>query len=365
MNLSCQIMPIAATVITLHSGVWLSSAGAQPEGPVAGARAYTAIEAEGVNDASLGSDPAQAERLFFEAKQLRDEGKIQAACQTLQRSLALNPALGTLLNLGRCHRELGKIVSAHDYYRRAEVLATLTGDTVRGEVAHDEAARLTALRATLWLQIANTPPHEIEVRIDDVPQPLEVWSHPMFVDAGEHVVSIRAPEHDPFRDRVRIQDGDRAVLVVPDLQRLPSSALATAAPPPRPSSLVSPELVALHQSSPHDSRGEIMRVAAIGLGTAGIASLAIGLVFGQLAKNANDDSKPLCDETCTTEGVVLRDRAFAHATRSTVLSIAGGVALASGVSLWLLGPSSEARASPRMAFRLSSQEMSAQMRGRF
>jgi hypothetical protein len=317
------------------------------------------------DDATNEGDPAEAKKLFLEAKALRDNGKLRAACEAYQRSLAVKPTLATLLNLGYCQRELGNVVTAHDYYRRAEVLATLQGDRKRREAAHDEAAELAQLRATLLLQISNADAGQLEVRIDNVPQPHEVWSRPMYIDAGDHSVSIRAPEHQPFRDHVRIQDGERAVFVVPDLQRLPSAPpRAAELAPAAPSSMVSPEGLALHQSRQRN-QAELgaMRIAAFGVGGAGIVSFGVGLLFGQLAKNANDDSKALCTQVCTEQGRLLRETAFAHATRSTVLSVAGGIGIVSGVALWLLAPSPDVPPATTLAFSLSPHMFGPELRG--
>lgn len=335
------------------------------DGPVSAFTSAEAGVADEPDDTRTGSDPEQAKALFFEAKALRDKGQLQAACETYQRSLSLNPTLATLLNLGRCHRELGRVVTAHDFYRRAEVLATLTGDSQRREVAHAEAAALAPLRATLWLRVPSDS-GELEVRIDDVPQPREVWSHPMFIDAGEHTVSIRAPEHEPFKDSVRVQNGVRAVLMVPDLRRLPGAPLVAAEPAPNPSTMVSPEVLALHQSRQRE-QAELgaMRIAAFGVGGAGVVSLGVGLLFGQLAKNANDDSQKFCQGSCSAEGIALRETAFDHATRSTVLSIAGGVALATGVALWLLAPAPDVSPGPTLALSVSSSALGPELRGTY
>jgi|GEM_PF-6357709 len=325
-------------------------------------------DAEATDDERAGSDPKQARELFIEAKRQKKDGQLKVSCETLQRSLSLHPTIGTLLNLGLCHRDLDNLVTAHDYYRRAEVLATLNGDKGRQEAAHDEAALLAPHRATLWLRIPNAESDELEVRIDDIPQPREVWSKPMFIDAGDHTVSIRASEHAPFERRVHIENGIRQELVIPDLQRQPSAPLIAAEPAPHPSTMVSPEVLALHQSRQRQQETwGAMRVAAFGVGGAGIVSIGVGLLFGQLAKNANDDSERLCNDSnkCTPQGVLLRETAFANATRSTVLSIAGGVALASGVALWLLAPAPDVAPGPTLALSLSPQALGPELRGTY
>jgi hypothetical protein len=62
---------------------------------------------------------------------------------------------------------------------------------------------------------------------------------------------------------------------------------------------------------------------------------------------------------------MLRESAYAHATRSTVLSIAGGVALASGVALWLLAPAPDVSPGPTLALTLSPHALGPELRGTY
>ena len=366
--MTLQRQSVRVAVIVTWISVWsLDPLRAQAPEPAEVISAYTPSLAP--DDPGAAKDPKLAESLFFEAATLHKRGQVAHACDKLQQSLALAPTIGTLLNLGRCHSELGRLVTAHDYYRRAEVLATLLGDTIRRDVAHDEAAELAPRRATLSLQIAEAEPSKLEVRIDDVPQPPEIWSKPMFIDAGLHSVSIRAPEHEPFLDHVRVEDGTRAVVVVPDLQRLPTAPLKAAEPASQPGSLVSPEMLAFHKASQAQHAGlGTARTAALVVGGAGVVSLAVGLLFGQLARNANEHSQSLCQpntDVCSPQGLSLREDAFAHATRSTVLSIAGAVAIASGVTLWIASPAPDVPPGPALALSLSRSGLGAELRGAY
>ena len=152
-------------------------------------------------------------------------------------------------------------------------------------------------------------------------------------------------------------------------QRLPASPQKPAEPASHPSSLVSPELVAFHEANQARSEGlGTGRTAALVVGSAGVVSLAVGLLFGQLARNANERSQPLCQPTthaCTAEGLSLRDDAFAHATRSTVLSIAGSVAIASGVTLWLASPAPDVQPNAALTLALSRYGVGAEVRGAY
>ena len=49
------------------------------------------------------NDPAAAEALFLEARDLFVAGKVAAACTKFESSYKLDPAPGTLLNLAACN----------------------------------------------------------------------------------------------------------------------------------------------------------------------------------------------------------------------------------------------------------------------
>src|SRR5262245_48244210 len=133
------------------------------------------------------ADPASpetlsADKLFLEGRALIRQGKPQDACPMLERSHRLQPTLATLLNLGLCHRYSGHLATPHEYYRQAEVKATLENDSKRRDFAHEEAAALSTQRASLTLRISGNQDATLAVRIDDVVQPREVWERPMFID---------------------------------------------------------------------------------------------------------------------------------------------------------------------------------------
>jgi hypothetical protein len=74
----------------------------------------------------------------------------------------------------------------------------------------------------------------------------------------------------------------------------------------------------------------------------------LGIASGVLtavAAGKNDDSKGNCDprspNRCSPEGVRLRDDAKSMATWATVTGVAGGVALASGIVLYVSAPASD------------------------
>jgi tetratricopeptide (TPR) repeat protein len=63
-------------------------------------------------DAQSASDEAAADALFEEGVLLRNTGDHAAACDRFERSQSLDPALGTLQNIGMCLQKQGKLVAA-------------------------------------------------------------------------------------------------------------------------------------------------------------------------------------------------------------------------------------------------------------
>src|SRR5262249_26152099 len=70
------------------------------------------------------ADMALAKVLFEEGRKSMAEGKIDEACAKLGQSYAMDPALGTLLNLAVCHDKQGKSASAWAEFRTAADLAS-------------------------------------------------------------------------------------------------------------------------------------------------------------------------------------------------------------------------------------------------
>lgn len=320
-------------------------------------------DAPAARDANEPADSVEAitaRKLFLEGRALLDKNQPHEACDLLERSHKLAPTLGALLNLGLCHSYSGHLATAHDYYRQAEIMATLRDDA-RREFAHDEAAALAARRATLTLRIAGSRDALLEVKIDDVAKPRDVWEHPMYLDAGEHRITVEGAGGKTWQGAVQVADGANHVMVIPEFQASagsPSGAPAKAElPAPQPKREPDAQLQA--QMSAVDAKPaaglSTARVVALSIGGAGVVALGASLVYTLNAKSAFDDSnRGECNRinVCNGRGVQLRDDAQADATRATVLSIAGGAALAGGALLWFLSAPSvgaESRESVKLA----------------
>ena len=108
----------------------------------------------GAGSASAG-DPVSAEALFREGRAAMSRGEHALACQRFAESQRLDPAAGTLLNLGECKERLGKTASAWQHYREAADL--LTGDE-RRELALARIGAIEPNLARLTVHLAGDAP---------------------------------------------------------------------------------------------------------------------------------------------------------------------------------------------------------------
>jgi hypothetical protein len=123
------------------------------------------------------------------------------------------------------------------------------------------------------------------------------------------------------------------------------------APPPAPTPPVSssppaPPLAPARDTAPSEgaSGGSGWRTAGVVIGATGIAGLGASMVLGLLMKNKNDDANQFCDtSTCRDpQGVTLEHQSSTLGSAATVAFVAGASLLATGVTVFLIAPSSHA-----------------------
>jgi hypothetical protein len=266
------------------------------------------------SEGQLADTQAQARALFDAGRELLQQGRTDAACAALERSQALVPTIATLLNLGLCHRQGGRLATASEYYRRARSLAQELGDAQRAELAADEAEQLAARLGSVTLVVAAQPGAVIRLLVDGVEQGEDQRGSPIFLDAGPHSIAASAPGREPWQQVVLVRDGTPRLVTVPELRA---------------------------RSDPGGAQpGSAQRVAGVALGAVGVAGIVTGAIFGVLAATSNSRSDEHCSEfdICDATGLELQRDAHAHAKRATVVTACGVVALLGGVGLWLTAP---------------------------
>jgi hypothetical protein len=293
---------------------------------------------------------ATAESLFREGRALTEAGDHAAACAKFEASQALEPTAGTLINLADCHERLGRTATAWAEFLRVAAMSRSAGQTDRERVARDRARALEP--KLVRLQVTVEPEAAIEalvVRRGATTLPPASWGSSIPVDPGTHVVVANAPGFEEFSTEVVVEQPGQTVTVhIPPLTPKP---LVVASPAPVPETQPAqpaqpappPALPPPVAERPVDP-GSGQRTLAIVIGSVGLGGVALGSVYGVMAKGSWDDATDAgCSNgTCpTARAQDYSDDANSQATVSTISMAAGGALLGAGIVLYLLAPEQE------------------------
>ena len=289
-------------------------------------------------------DVARADALFNAAKALTEAGQYTDACAKFAESKRLAPGLGVTLYLADCYERIGRTASAWTEFRSAEGLARERNDK-RADVARGRAQALEPKLERLTIVVAPTVPQAgLQVLRDGVPVASEELGLPVPVDPGDHAVVVSAPGHPARTIAAHTGPENPSVTVKIDSldeggatpQAVPTPLPTTSAPAPT----GLPELPPT--GAPPEDRNATRRWIGLGVGGLGVVGIAVGSVFGVLAKQKFDQSNSVqCDaatDKCHTPGFPMRKDAESAATASDVSFVIGGVLLATGAVLYLTAP---------------------------
>ena len=298
-----------------------------------------------------GRDPAAAQALFDQARSLMEAGRYEEACSKLAESQRLDSGVGTQFNLAVCYEQQGKIASAWATFLEVASIASASGQQARASAATRRASMLESRLPRLKL----TVPQEaqvagLEIKRDGAIVGGAQWEMALPVDPGEHLIELTAPGRKALTRSVSASAGVVTTFTVPVLaaEEAPSATPAVAevpavqpvarTPPQAPAVNVQPARVRpATQDRVEPSSGPGGGVIALGI--VGVVAIGGGSVLGVIAMNKDDESKKHCaaddPNSCSAEGVDLRDDAFLFGNIATAAFIAGGAALAAGSVLWL------------------------------
>lgn len=297
---------------------------------------FSLVSASAAQAETTAADRAASEALFNEGKRLVAAGDYAAACPKFAESNRLDPAPGTLLNLGDCLENIGKTASAWGTFNQVEIVARQEHDT-KGRI-EEGARRAKLLEPKLSSLVIEVPQQSriagLEVRRDDQALGEGSWGTAIPVDPGTHTVEAKAPGMKGWSGRVEVE-------AKPGITTI-SVPLLVAPPPP----ITQPV-----------SGWTTQRKIAVGLGGVGVAGVVIGAVFGAQAAAKSSDLDAHCQpgspRRCDAQGITLHGDGLTAANVSNVAFAAGGAALIAGGLLFLLGPSpAKEPAKPGSALRV-------------
>ena len=255
------------------------------------------------------SNEMRAEYLFRSGEKKFDSGRHAEACADFSESLRLGPKLGTLLNLALCHETIGKTATAWSEYHHGAAWAAQNGQRDRHDFALSHAVALETKLPRVLLQLPNDGALAT-VDVDGEPLADSRWYLPVFLDPGEHSVTLSAPgkERSTVKFRV-IASPTEQLVAVPALHDLASAPVASAPAAP---------------ADPDHGRRRV-GYSLVGVGAAG---LALGITFGLLAVGKRDEVGSRCvSNHCTAEGADLyrsSQQNAAVATWSSVIGVGAG-----------------------------------------
>jgi tetratricopeptide (TPR) repeat protein len=263
-----------------------------------------------------------ADALYGSAKEALARGETRRACELFEESLRVQPAAGTLLNLGDCHFHLGQWMAALDYFRQGR--KRLVPGDYRISFADKRITDLESAVPHLELSLSGAPPSDVRVFLDEREIPLDSLGAALAVDPGTHVFIVRAPEHRDERIEVTVKERETKTLALAAGPLLPGG---------RGGSLDVPPGAAAASAS---NRGRAQRIWGFAFGGLGAVALGTGAVLGLTAHATYDDALSHCPTgpaSCTLPGVQGGHNAELEATASTIAFVAGGAAIATGAVL--------------------------------
>jgi PEGA domain len=295
-----------------------------------------------------GGNQALAQSLFDAGRKLMLQKNYVQACPKFEDSERLDPSPGTLLNLGECYEGLGKTATAWARYESAATMAHTAGRTELETLATNHADKLQPHLSKLTIQGPATSLDGLRVQLDKSDVGSASFGTAVAIDPGQHTLEASAPGYKNWSKQVTVgPDGAQVTEQVPPLEKLPPGAQPSRQPA---ESNTTTGAAVMHDLG--KAHGSTKTVALV-VGGAGIVVAGVGAVFGIMAasqaSNAKSDPTLCPNKVCTPAGRKEIDSASTKATISTIGVGVGAAAVATGVVLFLLSPSSPAEHPPSEA----------------
>lgn len=281
------------------------------------------------------TDIAGAEALLRDGRALLEQKNFAAACPKLAEANRLDPQTETLLALATCHEGEGKTASAVAEYKEVASRSRQEGRSDREQAARAKGAALEPTLSTLTIVPSRMASATVGliVKRNGVVVAVDASPATVPVDPGEQSLEATAPGKLPFTASVVVgTGGDKKTVEIPRLQ----DDIAGGTPGAL-------GLVYNYNDRPTPSlRLTRLQTGAIAAGAAGLAAIGVGAFFGLRAIKLNDDSKAGCDgDACDPAAKQQRLDARSAGNWSTVLFAVGGVLVAGGTTMFVLGRSKE------------------------
>jgi len=310
----------------------------------------------------------EAEALFQDGLRRVDAKDFAAACPLFEKSEALEPAVGSLYQLGDCYLALGRTASAWTNFQAAADMAAAQNDDVRAKAARARAAAL-ADRLVRVIVVVSQEVDGLVVTVRDQPVPHAAWGTPLPVDPGTFSLRATAPRKRVFEIPLTLRtDGATQKVTVPPLQDEAEDAPVTppaATTPPKQPTAAGAEAGDAPPLAPATGNGW-QRPMALVVGGLGVVGVGVGSYFGLRSFSNHGDASSHCGaSTCDAQGYDANKDALSSGTTSTVAFVIGGGLLAAGIALWVTAPSARRQTAFRLAPQVGPREAGLSASGAF
>jgi hypothetical protein len=286
--------------------------------------------------AQSAHDPAAADELFNRGKELLAAGNWGEACPKFQASMALDPSVGALLKIARCHEHDGKLsLALHDYDAALALNHEKAGQTEqrRADLESFTRTAITQLgpRVPRLRVVLAERPAGLHVTRAGEDLPLAALGEALPVDPGTIAVVAEAPGFQTERRSIVLAEGQTLEVAI-TLKPPPPTADAT-----RGTSGPEPE-----RRPGWTSRKTWGTVAA----GAGVVTLGVSGVLALDLRSKVSAAGSYCDTSyhCHQPGVDLLQQAGNEQIAAFVLLGAGAALVGTGLYLWLTPSSSPSSA---------------------
>jgi hypothetical protein len=265
-----------------------------------------------------------AQALFEEGRQLRNAERWEEALAKFSASHRLDPAVGTLLNMADCYRQLGRTASAWLHYVDAVTIARNQGDGRRESYAREQALALEPRLARVVIEVEDPAP-DLSVQSGGLTVERGQWGSAVPVDPGQQRIRAEAPGRIPWETTVGATPSATISVRIPPLALAPQ-------PEPRPDPEPS-------RRQPDADTGHTTAIAGWVLASLGAAGVGVGIGFAVRARVVDDESDTLCPDDpdiCLPDGADLRAEAQSSERVAIVALSTGGAALVAGAVLLVI-----------------------------
>lgn len=277
-----------------------------------------------------------AEALFEDGQKLMTAGKTAEACEKFAASQKLDPAVGTQLNLAACHEKLGKTATAWLEFSDAYSQSSKQGDKQRMAFAKSHMDSLEKVLYRVVIEVLK-PHKNLTVKLDGSELAREAIGTGIPLDPGAHEIMVSQPGKKTWKRTLTGGSGGTDRIEVPELEDQEYGF-------PKIEGQDQQQQQQDQQPQPKEEpkKGGASPVfyAGIGVAGAGVGAAVAGMVFGFQAM----DQASQRDTICKGGAPCRNQRAFdldydarVNQTMSIVFFAAGGVAVAAGVTMLVMG----------------------------